>query len=138
MKIDNQRILDTEILFRLVPALPSTARRNQLTSIIEITSSVFHTDASSALRLSEIGFLKAKDADQTLGRTAKPDYGVAVFSAHFLRHSLSCVLCIEDEPEYPPGSHVGIYRDANGAKLSGSQYKILTVATHLALPPKIP
>jgi hypothetical protein len=138
VKTDDQRILDTEILFRLVPPLPSTARRNSATSIVEITSSVFHTDALSALRLSEIDFLKAIAADPAYGRQVKPGYGVAVFSAHFVRYSLRCVLCIEDEPEYPPSSHIGIYRDGQGARLSGSQYKILTLAAHLALPPKIP
>jgi hypothetical protein len=138
VKSDDPRIADTEVLYRLVPALPSTARRNAVTSIIEITSSVFHTSALSALRLCEIEFLKAKAADQNFNRAAKLDYGVAIFSAHFLRHSLKCIICIEDEPEFPPDSHVGIYRDQNGAALSGSQYKILTFAAHLALPPNIP
>ena len=138
MKSDDPRIADDEILYRLVPALQSTARRNAINSIIEITSSVFHTPALSALRLREIKFLEAKAADPNFNRAAKPDYGVAIFSAHYLRHSLRCILCIEDEPEFPSGSHVGIYRDSNGTALSGSQYKILTLAAHLALPPNIP
>jgi hypothetical protein len=136
--IDDQRIADTEILYRLVPPLPSTARRNQISSIVEITSSVFHTPKLSALRLCEIGFLTAIAADTAYKRAAKPDYGIAIFSAHFLRHSLKCIICIEDEPEFPPNSHVVIYRDQTGKALSGSQYKILTLAAHLALPPKIP
>jgi hypothetical protein len=137
-KIDDARIADTEILFRLVPALPSTARRNQQTKIIEITSSVFHTSALSGLRLSQIDFLTAKAADQSLNRTAKPDYGIAVFSAEFVRHSLGCVVCIEDEAEYPPNSHVSIYGAVDGRPLTGRQHKILTLSAHLALPPNIP
>src|SRR5208282_148651 len=108
------------------------------TQIIEITSSVFHTSALSALRLSEIDFLVAKAADSVLNRPAKPDYGVAVFSAEFVRHSLGCIVCIEDVSEFSANSHVGIYADVGGKALSGRQYKILTVAAHLALPPNIP
>jgi hypothetical protein len=70
VKSDDPGIADTEVLYRLVPALPSTARRNAVTSIIEITSSVFHTSALSALRLCEIEFPKAKAADQTFNRAA--------------------------------------------------------------------
>jgi hypothetical protein len=138
VKSDDAGIADTEILYRLVPPLPSTARRNSVNSIIEITSSVFHTSALSALRLCEIEFLKAREADPSLNRAAKPNYGIAVFSAHFLRHSLKCILCIEDEKDFPSNSHVGIYRDQTGASLSKSHYKILTLAAHLALPPNIP
>jgi hypothetical protein len=137
-KIDDIRVKDTEVLFRLVPALPSTARRNPQTRIIEITSSVFHTSALSALRLSEIEFLVAKSADAKLNRNAKPDYGVAIFSAEFVRHSLGCIVCIEDEQEFPTDSHVGICGGVDGRPLTGRQYKILTLAAHLALPPNIP
>jgi hypothetical protein len=51
-------------------------------------------------------------------------------SAHFCR-SLGCVICIEDEKEFPPGSHVVMYRDATGARVSKSQYKSMTFAAHL-------
>ena len=135
MKQDDPNIYDNELLYRLVPAV--FARRNQQNQrIVEITSGVFNTTSLSALRLNRIDFNSARQADPTRGRPDKLNYGVAIFSAHFIRNALGGVICIENEPEFPPDSHVVIYRDASGQRLTGSQYKTLANAAHLAIPPQ--
>lgn len=99
-----------------------------------MTSGVFNASSLSALRLAKIDLLSARKDDPQRGRAAKLNYGVAIISAGFIR-SLGCVICIEDEREFPPDSHVVIYRDQTGARVSKSQYKNMTFAAHLGIPP---
>lgn len=133
-KQDDPNVEDDELLYRLVH--PSFARRNQQSpKIIEITSQTFTTKNLSSLRLKELDFNTARQADPARNRVAKPHYGIAVFSAGFVRQAFGCIICIVNVPEFPPNSHVEIYRDASGLWLTGSQCKNLANAAHLAIPP---
>lgn len=130
---DVKSVPDSELLFRLVP--PSFARRNAA-NIIEITSGVFHTIELSALRLCKIDFDSARQADPTRNRVAKLGYGIALVSAHFVRHSVHAIVCLENDREYPDETHVGIYRSTAGDPLSKSQWKGLAFGATLVIPPK--
>ena len=134
-KQDDPNVQDDELLYRLVH--PSFAQRNQQNlKIIEITSQTFKTKSLSSLRLKYLDFNTARQADPARNRVAKPHYGVAVFSAGFVRQALGCIICVENEQEFPPDSHVVIYRDASGQPLTASQCKSLATAAHLAISPQ--
>jgi hypothetical protein len=134
-KQDDLNVRDDELLYRLIH--PSFAQRSQQNPrVIEITSQAFKTKSLSSLRLKQLDFNTARQADAGMGRPATPHYGVAVFSAYFVRQVLGGIICVENEPEFPPDSHVVIYRDASGQQLTASQCKTLATAAHLAIPPQ--
>ena len=107
-------IPDDEELYRLIHPINYSLDKN---NVRRVRSGAFKTEKLSCLRLRLFSIQEALQAN--------PKHGAGVFTAGFVRSTLKCIICVEDEDEFPAGGHVVIFQDVTGKPLSNWQCKRL-------------